>query len=450
MINTAMSRRVLLAGSAAIAAAPRAPAQPAASLPAASLPLDAAASDPVKLGWMTGAPVPPDKLVRFEDGGSWTFPKTRWAFSNVRQLQPTVAVPRGDGPAATLSRALRGDLDAVRFTPLADSGFGPMRWAESLAVNYTDGILVLHRGRVVYERYFGVLGPAKQHLTMSITKSFVGTLAATLAAEGKLDPASPVAGHVPELAKSGFGDATVRDLMDMRTGIAFSEAYGSTVADSARMAWAGGIAGRPPGYAGPDGFAAYYPTVGKAGPHGGAFAYKTANTDVLAWVLARVTGRPIETLIAERLWVPLGMAQDGYMTVDAHGMAFAGGGLCATLGDLARFGELMRRGGEWGGKRLIPAAVVADIERGGDKTAFAKADYKRLPGASYRDQWWVLHNAHGAYSARGIHGQAIYIDPRAEMVIARLASHPLGSNSHYDATSLPAYHAVAERLMGRG
>ena len=108
---------------------------------------------------------------------------------------------------------------------------------------------------------------------------------------------------------------------------------------------------------------------------------------------------------------------------------------------------MMRRGGSWRGKQVVPEAVIADIRRGGSTSDFAQAGYGTLPGGSYRDQWWLLHNANGAFSARGVHGQAIYIDPAAEMVIVRLASHPKAANANYDDVSLPAYQAVADHLM---
>lgn len=106
-----------------------------------------------------------------------------------------------------------------------------MTWQQSLQANYTDGIIILHRGKLVYERYFGVLKPEGQHAAMSITKTFTGTLAALLVAEEKLDPERLVADYVPELAASGFGDASVRQLMDMTTGIHFSEDYADPKAE---------------------------------------------------------------------------------------------------------------------------------------------------------------------------------------------------------------------------
>ncbi|MDO9489835.1 MAG: serine hydrolase [Sphingomonadaceae bacterium] len=405
---------------------------------------DAAASDPVALGWMVGSPPPADKLITANDG-IFSFPKTRWSFSNRRQFGPTVAVARGTAPIHPLPRAERSDIDAVSFTPIG--GGAAMSWKDSLGVNYTDAIVVLHKGRIVYERYFGVTRPETQHIAFSATKSFVGTIAAALVAEGKLDASAPVARYVPELARSGFGDATVRQVMDMTTGLAYDETYSPTNTDLIVNAYAGGLAPRPADYKGPDGFYAHLVTIAKAGEHGAQFKYRTVNTDALAWIVARVAGKSIQALFEDYYWSKLGMEQDAYLHVDPVGTAFAGGGLSLSLRDLARFGEMMRNGGSYRGQRIIPAAAVADIMKGASPADFAKADYKLLPGWSYRSQWWVSHNEHGAYSARGIHGQALYIDPKAEMVIARFASHPLSANANLDVTSLPAYHALARHLM---
>ena len=158
-------------------------------------------------------------------------------------------------------------------------------------------------------------------------------------------------------------------------------------------------------------------------------------------------GPTAEHLVSDRIFSQLGAEQDAYFTVDPTGVEFAGGGLNLTLRDLARFGETMRLDGRFNGQEIVPKAVIDDIRRGGDRASFSRAGSATLPGGSYRNMWWVLHNEHGAYSARGIHGQGLYVDPKAEMVIARFASHPLAANANYDATSLPAYQAVAELLL---
>jgi CubicO group peptidase (beta-lactamase class C family) len=280
-----------------------------------------------------------------------------------------------------------------------------------------------------------------------VTKSFFGTIAASLIAEGKLDENARVGSLVPELAGSAFGDATVRQLLDMRTGLKYSENYADPKAEIWSHVRAGNVLPRPPGYSGPGTFYEFLQTVQKEGEHGGAFAYKTVNTDALGWVIRRVTGKSIGQNLSERIWSRIGAEQDAYFTIDTVGHEFAGGGLNTGLRDLARFGELMRNDGRWGADQVIPQAAVDDIRQGGDKAAFAQAGYALLPGWSYRDMWWVSHNAHGAYMARGIHGQSIYVDPKAEMVIARYGSHPIAANAGNDPVTLPAFHALALHLL---
>jgi CubicO group peptidase (beta-lactamase class C family) len=407
--------------------------------------LDAIESDPVRMGWMVGSPPPRDKLIRFADASFTQFPATRWSYSNIRQLLPTRGVQRADGSVRPLPREERSDLDAVTFVPLG--GDETMTWGESLLANYTDGIIVLHRGRIVFERYFGVLDGRTPHIAYSVTKSFVATLAATLVHEGVIDEAAAVPEYLPELASTGYADATIRHLLDMTTGLQYDEDYTNQNSSIWHFSRAGGLRPRPPGYQGPESFYEFIRTVAKASPHGERFAYKTVNTDTLGWVLRRVTGQSLSDLFRERLWSKLGVEEDAYFTVDQTGVEFAGGGFNLTLRDLARFGEMMRLGGRFNDHQIVPAEVVADIRRGGNRAHFAPAGYTLLPGWSYRSMWWVSHNDHGAFTARGIHGQAIYVDPTAEMVIARFASHPLGANVNLDPTSLPAYHAVANHLM---
>lgn len=408
---------------------------------------DAQASDPARLGWMVGAPPPADRQIRFEDGSYFRFPQWRWSVANFRQLMPTVNVSRGLTPAVPLKARQRNDIDALTFVPLGREQ--PMTWAQSLQENYTDGIVILHRGELVYERYFGVLKPEGQHGAMSVTKTFVGTLAALLVAEGTLDPERKVADYVPELAQSAFGSATLRQLMDMTTAIRFSEDYADPKAEVWAHAAAGNPLPKPADYQGPRTYYEFLATVQQAGQHGEAFHYRTANSDALGWVLARVSGRSVAQLLSERIWQKLGAEQDAYMSVDSIGTPFAGGGLNLGLRDLARFGEMLRNQGRYNAQQILPESVVADIRRGGSTADFAQAGYTQLSGWSYRNMWWVTHNAHGAFMARGVHGQALYVDPVAEMVIARFASHPVAGNTAIDPTSLPAYEAVAKHLMRR-
>jgi CubicO group peptidase (beta-lactamase class C family) len=406
---------------------------------------DFGASDPSVLGWMVGSPPPADKLIRFEDGSFRHFPQSRWSFSHWRELVPTVSVSRGSGAVSVLRREEHKELDAITFVPLGSTQ--SMTWSESLAANYTDGIVVLHRGRIVYERYFGALTPERPHIAFSATKSFFGTIAGTLIAEGKLDPRSSVGHYIPELASTGFGDATVAQVLDMTTALKYSENYNDPNADVGNWRIAYGGMPRPNGYAGPRSEYEYLATISKDGAHGTEFHYRSINTTVIGWLIARVTGKPAQQVLEERIWTRLGAEGDAYMQVDSVGTPAAASGFNARLRDMARFGEMIRRGGYYNGQQIVPTEVISEIRRGGSRETFAKAGYTTLPGWSYHNQWWLSHDKHGAFMARGLHGQAIYIDPEAEVVVARFASHPKSSNVDIDPTSLPAYEAIAKHLM---
>jgi len=413
--------------------------------PASATPPDAAASDPRTLGWMQGFPPPEAKRIRYTDSDYFAFPKLRWTACHFRQLMPTVGVSRGPGAAVPLPQRMDAAIDALPFTPLNTRT--RMTWAESLQANYTDGIIVLHDGVVVYERYAGCLQPDGQHGAMSVTKSITGLLGEMLVAEGVLDENETVGAIIPELAHSAFGDATVKQVLEMTTALRYSEDYADPNAEVWQYAAAGSTLPPAPGYTGPRSYYDYLQTVQKQGRHGEAFGYKTINTDTLGWIIARRTGKPVSTLLSERIWTRLGAEQDAYYTVDSSGTPFAGGGFNAGLRDMARLGQLLLQDGRRNGQQVIPAAAIARIRAGGDTRAFATAGYTLLPGWSYRGMWWVSHNPHGAYMARGVHGQALYIDPAAKVVIARFGSHPVAGNSANDPTTLPAFDALARYLM---
>jgi CubicO group peptidase (beta-lactamase class C family) len=406
---------------------------------------DARASDPIKLGWMIGSPPPADKLIRFEDGSYRLFPQTRWSFSHWSEFRPVAMVSHGSSPISLLPRRERADLDGITFVPIGSNR--SMTWAESLDVNYTDGIIVLHRGRIVFERYFGALNPERAHIAFSATKSFFGTIAATLIAEGKLDPSERVDHYIPELKESGFADATVAQVLDMTTALKYSENYDDPKSDIYNLRYASGALPTPAGYNGPRSQYEYLATIQKSGDHGAAFAYGSINSCVVGWLISRSAGKSPQEVLEQRIWTKLGTEGDAYLELDPTGSPYVAGGLNTSLRDMARFGEMIRRDGYFNGQRIVPVEVIADIRRGGSREAFAKAGYKTLPGWSYHNQWWVSHDDHGTLMARGIHGQAVYIDPKAEMVIARFASNPRAGNAANDATSLPAYRAMADRLM---
>ncbi|HLV48521.1 MAG TPA: serine hydrolase [Aliidiomarina sp.] len=313
--------------------------------------LSAQKSDPIKMGWMQGSPPPQDKQLTFADGSFFAFPALRWSASNMRLFMPTVNVSRGIGNPQPLPYRLDSTIDAVQFIPLNSTT--PMTWEESLWENYTDGILILHKGTVVYERYFGALTENGQHAAMSVTKSITGILAASYVADGLLDDSKLVREYLPELSNSAYGDATVRQVLDMTTALQFSEEY--------------------------------------ANPNAEIWAFSEAG-----WLVERVGGKPLNELLADKIWRKIGMEQDAYFSVDELGTAFAGGGFNAGLRYFARLGELIRNDGVWHGEQVIPRQAVRDIAQGGNKQVFSKSGLIALAGWSYRNMWW--HTVEGNHA----------------------------------------------------
>eukprot|EP01133_Synstelium_polycarpum_P012165 gene12165-14239_t len=404
-------------------------------------------TDPAKIGWMVGAPPPNDKLICFIPQHNH-FPRYRWSFAHIRELVPTHNVWHGRGPASVLQRQ-EENIEEVSFT-LEDGSKHSFK--DMMDMTYTDGLLVLHKGKVLYEKYFGVMNDHQPHLAMSVTKSFIGTMAAILVHEQKIDDTALVTKYLPEMANTAYCDATVRQVMDMTAGVKYSEDYGNPEAEIWNYSQAAGSVPRLPNYKAPKTIYEFLGTLKKEGQHGDQFSYKTINTEVLAWIIRRVlpNNQTLSDYLSERIWSKMGAENDAYFMVDSIGTESCGGGYNTTLQDLARFGEMMRNRGFYNGQQVIPVEVVDDIMRGGDKDKFAMAGHATLPGWSYRSMWWVGGGDDvGELEARGIHGQRIYINHPAELTIVRYASHPIAFNAANDLPTHGAYRALARHLMNK-
>lgn len=162
--------------------------------------LSAGESDPIKMGWMQGFPPPEDKRLKLANGSFFEFPALRYSVAHMRQFMPTVEVSRGiKKPPVPFEYNLDENIDTLTFVPWSEDE--EMTWEASLGKNYTDGILILHQGKIIYEKYFAALTEVGKHVAMSVSKSFTGTLAQMLVAEGALDDSKTVAEYVPELRK---------------------------------------------------------------------------------------------------------------------------------------------------------------------------------------------------------------------------------------------------------
>ncbi|WP_076750532.1 serine hydrolase domain-containing protein [Desulfatitalea tepidiphila] len=392
------------------------------------------------LKYMTGFPPADDKIITNQNKNK--YPQLRWTLQHTRELVPTRNIRRGDTAVSPLPVAER---DLTNFAFEDDKG-QPTTVGKWMTDTYTDALIVMHKGKLIYERYHNEGADTNPHLLFSMTKSVTGLMAAQLVHEGRLDDNATVPRYVPELANSAWGDMTVRQVMDMTGAVRFREVYTDPTTEIFGYAFAAGMLPPPPNYAGPSTIYSFLQTLHKEGEHGAGFVYRTVHSEVLGWIISRVTGEHWADLMSEQIWQILGMEADAYVMIDKAGTPLQGAGLCATARDLARFGEMVRRGGEFNGKRIFDQAVIDDLRKGGDREKFKASGMGFRPGYSYRSQWWILHNADGAFEAAGIHGQMIHINPAAEMVVIKLSSHPVASAAFTHAYTLKAWDALARAV----
>ncbi|MDI7863486.1 beta-lactamase family protein [Rhizobiaceae bacterium n13] len=352
--------------------------------------------------------------------GNWrTAPYSRWSFQNVREIVPTSEIPCGASqPEEALDTSAL--LDAKIDTGLENAG--TMR--AFLEQAHTDAFVQMRRGEIVAEFYAPHANVNAPHIVFSVSKSLTATLSGVLEDRGIINPDAPVTAYLPEAAGSAYGDCTYRDVLDMRVSLDFSEDYLNRNGAFARYRratlWNRSEPGAPV-----ETLKAFLLTLKKAErPHGGPFFYASPNSDVLAVIIERATGRRYGELMSELIWKPLGARNDAYVTVDAAGNPRAAGGVCVTARDLARVGEMLRCGGVAGGKRIVSTRWLDDMLTNGDPEAWKAGANTNLPNGRYRSQWYQSGERDGAFCAIGIHGQWLYVDQSHETVIVKLSSQP--------------------------
>lgn len=362
---------------------------------------------------------------------NWQRPEhTAWSYRHIRELIPTARVRRADRPSAL---------------PAAAAGRTGLAAERLLDDDRTDGVMVLHDGAVLVEEYRRGMQPDDVHLLQSISKSITGMLTGVLVARGALTVDDLVTAHVPELAGSSFAGATVRHLLDMRAGTRFDETYADPDSDirasEAQFGWAPGP--RPAVSS-----LAYLAGLGNHREHGGRFEYRSILTDVLGLVIERAAGASFGETLGRELWSLMGAETDAYVTVDPDGFPVADGGICVTLRDLARFGQMVLDDGAVEGRQVVPAQWLADTLAGGEDSAqaFAQDEHSaEWPGGHYRNKWWVPVPGRVLLGI-GIHGQFLFVDRATRTVIAVLSTWPTSLDDERRAVVMDAFWATAEQV----
>lgn len=315
-------------------------------------------------------------------------------FSHMDAAFLSVPLPRGDGPISELAYGPETDL------PAAVEG-----WIVDRTVT---ALVVLKNGEIVYENYFQGTRADDRRISWSMAKSYLSALVGILIEDGKITSLDdPVTKYAPLLKGGAYDGASLRNVLQMASGVSFDEDYLDFNSDINRMGRVLALGGKM------DDFAAGL-TARFAEP-GQQWQYVSIDTHVVGMVVRGATGRSITDLLSEMVIVPLGLQNTPYYLTDGVGTAFVLGGLNMTTRDYARFGQMFAQGGTWQGNQIVPADWV---------TASTIPSAPTSPGETgYGLQWWIpIGAAPGEYMARGIYGQYIYIDTARGVVIATNAA----------------------------
>lgn len=397
-------------------------------------------NDPVTLGTMVGFPPAADKVVT--RANILKPQNSRWAFRNLRQLYPTRTVQRADMPRPLTAKAQR-DLGATEFALGGGEKITIAQWQRRTG---TDALVVLHGGRIAYQYYAPGMTGRTSHALWSMSKSMVGLLAMMAIDEGRLEADRAVTDYLPELKGTGWEGATVAHALDMQVGIAYRETFADPTADIFRYLFAAGLLVPPSNLPVSDNLYQYLATIGAKGSHGAVFDYKSADTEVVSWILQRQYDKKLADLLSEKLWSPIGAQDDAYYIVDPYGIDIGSVGMAASALDLARLGQTLGDGLNGKG-RNVRGKVLSPLRDGSTRDAFAKSVQAPIrQGYSYRNQWWIPNDADGTVEAKGLFGQHLVINPAKNVVIVKLSTNPSGDTILTHALDKAAFAAIVAEM----
>ena len=366
---------------------------------------------------MSGFPSAQTDLVTL---ANWrTAPYNKWAFQHVREIVPSADIPNAPGDVWKLVSEPK-DFSSFAF----EHSGKPYSIDKFLGETDTDGLVILHRGKVILERYDNGMTSNTPHILMSVSKSLTAVVAGILIEQGKLDPEQEVVSVIPELKDSVYSDATVRHVLDMRVGLDFDEDYLATSGPIVEYRKSTNWNPLGPGERPSDLRTFLAGLKQRSGPDGGPFHYVSTNTDLLGWILERASGIRFADLLSTLLWQPMGAQCSAYITVDRFGAPRCAGGICTTTMDLARVGQLIVQNGRRNDTPIIPACWIEDMLGGGDPRAWAAGDLISYFGGRtmhYRSKWYVLRDRDIALGL-GVYGQNVFVNKAKEVVIAKVSS----------------------------
>ena len=399
---------------------------------------------------MNGYPPSRESQVTFQNYRDYPFSK--WSFRNMGAPMHTLIIPRG----GNVHQFKQSNNSFGQLT--IPTNEGKLETIEKLfANNETDGVIIIQNNTILFEKYWNGLTKDYQHIWFSMTKSLTSSAFGMLVNQGKIDLlASPVK-YIPELKGTPWERTKIQDVLNMSTALGYLESYTDTASFFYKYYGGASRFFYVPGadtvttknkILGTYDFLTKMATANNDMQPGFKFEYNSSNVDVISWIMSRITEQPYQEFIHQNIWSKLGAEHDAFITTDRAYTAMATGGMNTTLRDAALFATMILNRGNIDGKQIIPAKWVdetlqineADRERMKRNDIYPKAG---LPWIAYKNFWWVIDNVKGEYCALGIHGQVMYINRAAKLVIVYFSSQPEASSA-VSKNFLPKLNACRE------
>lgn len=371
-------------------------------------------------------------------------PLSQWSFHHIRELLPTENIASGK-----ISRPLIFDRNPVIDSVIFEGPENEVWTLPGLCeASNGEALLISHNGRLIHEWYAHEGIASNPHILFSVSKSIIGTLTGILVGSGQLDPTEKVASYLPEVKQTGFAECTIQQLLDMTTSLNFED-FTPNASTKVTEYWLSTGWNPAKNNLQNPGLLAFLLSLEKgSSPHGFRYEYQSPNTDLLGWLLERISGRTVASLLSDLIWQPLQAEMDAYITLDGKGAARSAGGISALPRDLLRFGEMILNKGRVGDSQIIPQQWIQDCLNGGDKTPWIKGNSsERFPQGGYRNCWYQTGNENSAIAAIGLHGQWLYLDPVAKVTIVKNSAQADPLNDLYGPVHIAAFEAVCRQLM---
>ena len=295
---------------------------------------------------------------------------------------------------------------------------------EALDYFCTDGLIILHNDRILYENYWNGNDRYSKHISWSVAKSFLSALIGIAIEEGLIDSIEdPATKYLPDFKGTGYEGVKIKNILQMSSGVSFNEDYADPDSDINKF-------GRATARGTP--FRDFAKTLENEKEQGTYNHYVSIDTQVLAMILETVSEMPLREYLSKKIWSKIGMESDAYYITDKTGVDMALGGLNATLRDYAKFGYLYLNNGSWFGEQIVPEDWVKASHTPDAPHLMPNAGELSSNDWGYGYQWWVPGNPITDYTAHGVYNQFIYVDPESGIVIAKTSSnHRFRSEKEY-------------------